>query len=160
MADVVIFDPNDTVVANRVTDYLLSVNTPDYEGNPNTLINPDLSSVVGVEQNYWKVDTDAVVEMSTGEKASMDIFLEAKTEKKKFQVLTYDNQLLSKDTWYNVDKGGGVYDVKLMETTYTYANGKAMTKTIKTFRYDGTETSSETWAYYTDGTKQLLKRIS
>lgn len=160
MSDVVIYNPDDTVVANRVTGYLLSVNTPDYEDNPNALINPDLSSVSGIAQKYWKVDTGNVAEMSSGEKTSLDNFLAAKTIKdKKFQVLTYENNLLTKDTWYNVDDGGGSYSIKVEETTYTYSNSKAMTKTIKTYYFDGTESASETWGYYTDGTKQILKKI-
>jgi hypothetical protein len=160
MADVVIYNPDDTVVANRVTDYLLSVNTPDYEDNPVALINPDLSAVESVAQKYWKNVGGSVVEMVDNEKAALDTFLQAKTIKeKKFQVQTYTNQLLTSEAWYNVDNGGGSYSVKVEETTYTYTNGKAMSKTIKTFYFDGTEASSETWAYYTDGTKQLLKKV-
>lgn len=72
-SDVVIYDPDDAIVASKVTSYLKSVNTPDYEGDAFTLIDPDLSSVTGVAQKYWKVDVSSnVVEMSSGEKDAVD----------------------------------------------------------------------------------------
>lgn len=49
-----------------------------YAGVPKTLptgewiINPDLSTVAGVEQQYWKVDGDSVVEMTQAEKNAVD----------------------------------------------------------------------------------------
>jgi hypothetical protein len=51
--------------------YFPSVNTPDFPVE-NYIINPDLSAVVGVEQQYWKVVGDSVVEMSEAEKAVVD----------------------------------------------------------------------------------------
>ena len=58
----VIFEPNKT------PQYLKSVNTPDYDGDENVIINPDLSIVVDVPIKYWKRDKDNVVEMSEIEK--------------------------------------------------------------------------------------------
>jgi len=72
MSDVVIYDPDDAVVAGRVTGYLKSVNTPDYSGNPNTLVNPDLSSLSAVAQIYWKESSETIVEMTAGEKTDID----------------------------------------------------------------------------------------
>lgn len=68
MSQVVIFDPNDPTVANRATQYLPSANTPDYSGNANALINPDLSALVGVIVKHWKRSGSSVVEMSQAEK--------------------------------------------------------------------------------------------
>lgn len=75
MADVVVYDPNSSVVANRVTQYLQSADTPAYTGNPNTLINPDLTNVVNVNYVYWKYVDPDIVEMSAAEKTAIDDFL-------------------------------------------------------------------------------------
>jgi hypothetical protein len=72
MSQVVIFLPSDPTVANRAKEFLPSANTPDYSGNTDALINPDLSSVAGVAVKYWKRSGNSVVEMSAGEKASLD----------------------------------------------------------------------------------------
>ena len=72
MATIVVYDPADPTVAGRVTAYAQSANTPDYDGEANKLVNPSLAGVAGVAQKYWKHDTGAVVEMSAGEKASLD----------------------------------------------------------------------------------------
>ena len=73
MASVVVYDPGNAVVANKVILYLPSANTPDYIGNPNTLINQDLSAVAAVPQRYWKYDgISDIVEMSQGEKDTID----------------------------------------------------------------------------------------
>jgi hypothetical protein len=57
------------LVINKTTFAVIaSGNTPDYSED-DWLINPDLSSVAGVEQKYWKVAGGQVVEMNTGEKA-------------------------------------------------------------------------------------------
>lgn len=75
-SDVVIYDPFDVIVSSRVITYLQSVNTPDYEGDAYTLIDPDLSSVSGVDKKYWTVDvSNNVVEMSSAEK---DAVMQAK----------------------------------------------------------------------------------
>ena len=71
MSNVVKYDPSG-IVTNMVTEYLPSVNTPDYSALPNVLINPSLSGVSGVDLKYWKVDTGSVVEMSSGEKTIID----------------------------------------------------------------------------------------
>ena len=65
MSNVIIYNPNDTTVANRVSGYLVSVNTPDYTSNPYALINPDLSDVSGVAQKFWKVSDSTVVQMDS-----------------------------------------------------------------------------------------------
>jgi hypothetical protein len=48
-------------------EYVTSVHSPDYPIE-DWLKNPDLSGVVGVEQKFWKVVGDTVVEMSQAEK--------------------------------------------------------------------------------------------
>ena len=64
MADVVRF-------TNGKAEYIKSVNTPDYEG-PDTIVNPDLSSLVGVDVKYWKRSGNTVVEMDAAEKQAVD----------------------------------------------------------------------------------------
>lgn len=61
MAYVVVFENNQAYAYP-------SANTPDFEGNPNALINPDLSAVLNVPIQYWKRDGDSVAEMSQAEK--------------------------------------------------------------------------------------------
>ncbi len=72
MAQVVVYDPDSVVVPFRVTQYLQSADTPAYTGNPNTLINPDLSGVQNVNYLYWKYIDPNIVEMSASEKQSID----------------------------------------------------------------------------------------
>lgn len=59
MASVALFNP---------TQYLTSVNTPDYEGNPDAIINPDISAVQNVPLKFWKRVGNTIVEMSQAEK--------------------------------------------------------------------------------------------
>lgn len=79
MANIIEYDSADPVVTNRVIQYLKSKNRTPYETG-DYLINPNLSAVSGVEQKYWKVDTGAVVEMSSGEKDDIDEYLSAIAE--------------------------------------------------------------------------------
>lgn len=59
-------------VLNRTTlQYLQSVNTPDYSAEE-WIINPDLSAVAAVDQRYWKLVGDQVVEMTQAEKDAVD----------------------------------------------------------------------------------------
>ena len=71
MADVVLFIPGKT------PEYRKSVNTPDYENDPNAVINPDLSNVQGVEVKFWKLRNGSVVEMNTAEKQTVLVSEEA-----------------------------------------------------------------------------------
>ncbi len=67
-------------VLNRTTkQYLESVNTPDYP-TEDWIINPDLSSVSGVDKKYWFLDGDTVREMTAAEKDAAYLST-AKTEK-------------------------------------------------------------------------------
>lgn len=62
-------------VLNRTTKQLLvSVNTPDYS-TATWIINPNLSAVVGVPVEYWKITGDVVSEMDASEKAAVDAVL-------------------------------------------------------------------------------------
>lgn len=62
MANVVIFK------TGKTPQYLRSVNTPDYEGDSDVLVNPDISSVERVDIKFWKRSRNSVVEMSVAEK--------------------------------------------------------------------------------------------
>lgn len=68
MANVAIYDEGN----DRVLDYKKSVNTPDYQGRTDVLINPDVSALAGVPIKYWKHSSGAVVEMSQAEKDALD----------------------------------------------------------------------------------------
>ena len=73
MAKIALYDPTSVIVSDRVTAYLESANTQDYLANPNKLINPDTTNVDGINPKYWKVSGDILVEMTTEEKASVDL---------------------------------------------------------------------------------------
>jgi len=72
MSDIIIYDPDDVVVANRVTHYLRSVNTPNYDDVVYKLVNQSMIPVSGVPQKYWKVASETVAEMSQEEKDAVD----------------------------------------------------------------------------------------
>lgn len=53
--------------------YRRSVHTPDFMGNPDMLINPDVSALQGVPEKYWKVEFDTLIEMTQPEKDAVDL---------------------------------------------------------------------------------------
>lgn len=57
---------------NDQIEVLKSANTPDYEGQPDTLINPDIEHMQGVPLKYWKLENDQVLEMTQNEKQVID----------------------------------------------------------------------------------------
>lgn len=65
MGTIVKYNPDSEVVANRVIGIKRSVNTPDYVGLPNTLINPEIPEI---PQSSMKVDGSEIVELSQAEK--------------------------------------------------------------------------------------------
>lgn len=66
MANVAIFESGKTPV------YEKSVNTPDYEGNADAIVNPDISAVQNTPLKYWKRNGDLVEEMTLAEKQAVD----------------------------------------------------------------------------------------
>lgn len=72
MSAIVLYDPVDPLVPNRVTAYYPSAHTPDYDGVTDKLVDPDLSSLVGVPVKFWKRDGGDVVEMTTQEQEDLD----------------------------------------------------------------------------------------
>jgi len=58
--------------SDKTPKYLKSVNTPDYENNPDVLVNPDLTAVRGESIEYWKRDGDAIIPMTTEEKRAVE----------------------------------------------------------------------------------------
>ena len=159
MSNIIRFDPSSTIVQNRVTEYLKSVNTPDYSGD--ILINPNLTNVESISMKYWKVILGEVVEMTEEEKYAIDNFLNSKSIPfKKFLVKEYsNNKKLIKESWYEIDNGDGTYSIKAEETEYFYNCNLLDYRILKTFYYDGTVLFSEKWGYYTNGTKIIEKKI-
>ena len=66
MANVLIYD----VKTSEVKEYLESVNTPEFEGRDDVLINPIIPD--NVPMKYLKVEKNNVIEMSVTEKAVID----------------------------------------------------------------------------------------
>ena len=71
MAQIVIYDPNDPIIPNRVKQFIPSGNTPDFQGNANTLINPDLSGLT-LPSTYWVYDDPDIVEMQVSEQQEIN----------------------------------------------------------------------------------------
>ena len=160
MSNIVLYDPDSSVVANRATNYLLSVNTPDYTSNPDALINPDLSSVSGIAFKYWMYDGTGLVEMPASDRTSVDNLLIAKNNpEKNFKVITYTtNKRLKKETWYEVDNGDESYSVKSEEYEYFYQGSSLVSKVTTTFGYDESELSVETFCYYKNDLGQFIEK--
>jgi hypothetical protein len=161
MSCVVVYQPSG-VVANRVISYLQSVNTPDYESQPNTLINPDVVSLLSTSTNYWKVVGSSVIEMTSIEKTTIDNFLRAKTTReRKYKIISYDvMNRIEKETWYDTDNGDGTYTGKAEETVFTFdgLTSTLLYKIIKTFYFDGTEETSTKVEYYRNTNRELIEK--
>jgi len=66
MSDVALFK------SGRTPQYLRSVHTPLYLGDPDAIINPDVSALIGVVPlKYWKRSGSTVSEMNTTEKQAI-----------------------------------------------------------------------------------------
>jgi hypothetical protein len=160
MSNVVIYDPNDITVPNRVINYLMSVNTPDYEELPNTVINPDLSGLVN-NPLYWKLSGGSIIDMNQDEKLKIDDIVNAKTIRdKNYCVDIYDSKgNLQSKTWYSIDKGQGVYEGKVEESIYEYLESILLSKTTTTYYFDGSEFEKVIETYYSDGeVKRIIKK--
>lgn len=57
---------------NPITEFKESVNTPDYEGQANVLINPDLANVAGWAVKYWKHVAGELQLMTQAERDAVD----------------------------------------------------------------------------------------
>lgn len=77
MADIARYSTSST--PNPVTEYRQSVNTPDYEGQPNVLINPNLSAVAGQPMRYWKHIAGEIQLMTQGERDAVDAAIATST---------------------------------------------------------------------------------
>lgn len=161
MASIIFYNPEDLIVPNKVIEYMKSVNTPDYIGLPNIIINPDLSNVQYVSMKYWKVSEEQVVEMDVSEKDAINEAVEAKTIKeKKYQVLEYDSsKRLIKEQWFYIDNGNGTYSKKVQEVSYVYNNSILLSKIEVTYYYDGTVAEEKIWDFYEGSNKnqKILK---
>ena len=114
MSDVIIYNPESTIVANIVTTYLMSVNTPDYLEDPYAIINPNLSNVVSVDPKYWKVDTGDVVEMSQGEKDLVDASLVSPNymaSESQEEIVITNNTDYEEVFYYEPKLSSGIYNV-------------------------------------------------
>jgi len=159
MSNVILFDPDSTVVENRVTAYMQSVNTPDYENNPQALINPDLSQVIGTDQKYWMVDSSSVQIMGDSDKTAIDTWMqEGETQEKNFKIISYDSKWrISSETWYAQQDASGNYSGVAEVTSYTYQGNKITGQTTSVFNRCGGVISSEAVSFYTNDHQVIEK---
>jgi hypothetical protein len=68
MANVFIYDP----ATGKGKEILFSVNTPDYQGQPGVLVNPDATLIKTVSPEYLKYTGGRLAEMTAAEKAAVD----------------------------------------------------------------------------------------
>ncbi|MFX1590480.1 MAG: hypothetical protein ACFFC1_20290 [Promethearchaeota archaeon] len=162
MSLIIEYDPNCSSVPNRVINKIESANTPDYEEG-NYLINPDISLLDGIVLiKYWKVVSNNIQEMTQEEKDLIDnnyICEPMKIGEKKYNVKEYlPGKRLSKDTWYNKNDASE-YSEKVEEIIYSY-QGSKLTQHVKTVYYlTGEISSQETYEYYKDGNKIIMKLV-
>ena len=95
MSKIVVYDPSDPTVAGRVTQYNKSAHTPDYDGESNKLVDPDLDAVNGVPLQYWKHSTGSVVEMSQPEKDAVDALFDKYAGKDGFTTVIISSKMFS-----------------------------------------------------------------
>lgn len=160
MSNIVIYNPSG-IVPNMVTSYLRSVNTPDYESLPYILINPDIS--VSAPVQYWKVVSDAVVEMANDEKTVIDNKFKSKTIREKlFNVDTYDvSKRLIKEVWYDTDNKDGTYSGLVEETIFTYLNVNSLEyKIVTVYFFDGSIESSKKIEYFRNENLELIEKTT
>lgn len=70
MSNIFVYEPAGEVSGQGI--YHRSVNTPDYDAETNKLVNPDVSALSAVPEKYWKESSSSVVEMTAGEKTTVD----------------------------------------------------------------------------------------
>jgi len=71
MSNIAIYNPS-AVVPNQVTQYLISVNTPDYDSESNKIVDPDLTGLTGIQMQYWKAVGSGLTGMDSSEIATVD----------------------------------------------------------------------------------------
>lgn len=101
MASIVVYNPSDPTVADRVTKYHKKAHTPDFDSEPNKLVNPDLASVSGEPLKYWKVSGGEVVAMSGVEKSNIDA-LAPKAKAGIHNLLTFTSKV-KKNVWTRIE---------------------------------------------------------
>ncbi len=77
--------------SGQTPEYLTSINTPDYEGDPDVIVNPDISAVQNIDRKFWKRVGNSIVEMSVSEK---QIILDAELLLRKSQANNFGVGLL------------------------------------------------------------------
>lgn len=120
MSKIVVYDPGAAVV-DAVIEYNPSANTPDYNSEPNKLVNPDLSLLEGiVPVLYWKRVGTTVVEMNQTEKETIDPQV---AEETLLNEGAYDPP--TENAGWEVDRGGTDPNASLMwnETTNQWEFG-------------------------------------
>lgn len=61
-----------SVINRNTLEFRPTAHTPDFVGDPDWVINPDMSGVAGVPQRYWKMVGDVPTEMTQPEKDAVD----------------------------------------------------------------------------------------
>ena len=67
-------------VTNRIVSVLESISAPDYAGRTDVLFAPDLSTLAGIPQKYWKQNAGKIITMTDQEMADLDV-MEAQAAK-------------------------------------------------------------------------------
>lgn len=75
MSNIARYDPIPN--PNPITEYLISVDTPNYQNQPNILINPDVSQVEAFPLRYWKHVAGSIQLMTVPEQNSVDAAIAA-----------------------------------------------------------------------------------
>lgn len=142
MAVIIVYDPDNSIVVNRVIEFNPSANTPDYSEETNKLINPDLTSIWNagiftVPLEYWKYDgVSDVVEMSAGEKQLVN---DSKINKQIFNN-TYSvtgnsfTEVININQWYNL--GENITNISCLINANRNISNAKLKLTLGTEIYD------------------------
>jgi len=71
----IICDPDDEYVPNRVIRFLSLADVDKYGKRKNAVTAPNISAVSGVLMIYWKYEGGRVVEMNAAEKTRMAVYI-------------------------------------------------------------------------------------
>lgn len=161
MSSVLIFDDSTSAcVFGRALDYLSSVNTPDYLDRTDALINPDVSALGGVPQQYWKRRGDTVIEMTASDKTSLNDYLSAKTKRAmNFRLKTYSPTfLLLSDMWYDGTDSTGGYTGKAEGSEYLYSGANLVSRTDFVYNRDGSIQSTAVHSFFMNDKGQMIEK--
>jgi len=117
-----------------------SVHTPNFPSS-DWIINPDLSAVENVPQQYWKIEGDTVSEMSQAEKDAVDASLLPAAKDRKHQQIKGRSVQLMAEALADLDPGDNVG--QFQSSLNSALRGKSQAAKVLKDQIDSASTLSE-----------------